>query len=316
MPDSLTSLTLGTRGSELALAQADLTARALREAHPGLDVRREIIRTSGDLRPDLRLADFSKGDNPVLDKGIFTRELEQALRSGAIDAAVHSLKDVPTVLDDGFRIAAVLPRANDVDVLVSRAAGGFDGLRAGAVVATSSVRRTRQLQHLRPDLSPVEIRGNVPTRLRKLAENPDIDALLLARAGLERLGLFRAESEVAGTTLHMSVLDPDVFLPAASQGAIGIETYRESPALRDALAAINHDPSFRRIAAERQFLALLEAGCTTPIGIRSVLKGGKIHLNTIVFCEDDRPPLTAAVSHDESDPESAAAELFLALRSA
>lgn len=310
------SITLGTRGSELALTQARMTAAALRAAWPDLEIRQEIIRTTGDLRPDLRLAAFRSGDDPVQDKGVFTRELEDALRAGAIDVAVHSLKDVPTIPGEGFRISAVLPRAHVGDVLVSRRPGGLDGLAAGAVVATSSVRRARLLTHLRPDLRTTEIRGNVPTRLRKLAESPDLDALLLARAGLERLGLFRPVLETAGVPLHLTELDPAVFLPAASQGAIGLETWQESGELRAVLAAIDHEPTHLRIRAERKFLALLQAGCATPVGVHTSLENGVIHLAAIVFPEDGGPPLRAATTHDATRPEDAAAALFAALRPA
>src|SRR5687767_3200112 len=187
----MTELILGTRGSELALTQTEMVKAALAAAWPELRVRHEVIKTSGDLRPDLKLVEFSRGDQPVLDKGIFTRELEQALQAGTIHAAVHSLKDVPTLLEPGFRIAAVLPRAPVEDVLISKIPGGLTALPEGSVVATSSVRRARQLRWLRPGLAVADIRGNVGTRIRKVADDRSTAALLLARAGLVRLGLFR-----------------------------------------------------------------------------------------------------------------------------
>ena len=308
----MTELILGTRGSELALTQTEMTTAALVAAWPGLRVRRQIIKTSGDLRPDLKLAEFSQGDAPVVDKGIFTKELEQALRAGTIHAAVHSLKDVPTLLDEGMRITAVLPRAPVEDVLISKLPGGLDGLPAGAVVATSSVRRARQLRWLRPDLAVADIRGNVPTRMRKVAEDNNITALLLARAGLVRLGLFHDVLTEYGTPLHMTVLAAEKFPPAASQGAVGIETFGENADLARLLAAINHAPTFHAITAERRFLELLQAGCQTPVGVRTRLENGTLHMAALVFPDHDGPPRTAAASHP--DALAVAADLFAGLR--
>jgi hydroxymethylbilane synthase len=304
------SLTLGTRGSELALAQTVLTTAALQAAWPELAIHREIIKTSGDLRPDLRLADFSKGDSPVVDKGIFTKELETALRAGSIHAAVHSLKDVPTLLDPGFKISAVLPRAPIEDVLISKTPGGLDALPPGSTVATSSVRRVRLLQHLRPDLKTIEIRGNVPTRLRKAAEEPQIDAIILARAGLLRLGLYHEILTEYVTALHLSILDPERFLPAASQGAVALETFEETPELAAALAALNHPETFARITAERRFLELLQAGCQTPVGVHTWITGSSLHLKALVFPDHGGPPLAAETSAPLDAPLTAAQTLF------
>ena len=310
------SLTLGTRGSELALAQTVLTTAALNAAWPNLAIRREIIKTSGDLRPDLRLSDFSKGETPVVDKGIFTKELENALRAGTIHAAVHSLKDVPTLLDPGFKISAVLPRAPIEDLLISKTPGGLDALPPGSTIATSSVRRVRLLKHLRPDLKTVEIRGNVPTRLRKSADDPSIDALILARAGLLRLGLYQEILTNFAVLLHLTILDPGQFLPAASQGAVALETWQETPELTAVLAALNHAETFARITAERHFLALLQAGCQTPVGVHSWITGSHLNLKALVFPDHAGPPLAAATSALLADPEAAARTLFDNLRPA
>jgi len=307
----MTEIILGTRGSELALTQTEMTTAALTAAWPDLRIRREIIKTSGDLRPDLKLADFSRGDAPVLDKGIFTKELEQALRDGVIHAAVHSLKDVPTMLDPGFRIAAVLPRAPVEDVLISKIPGGLEALPPGSVVATSSVRRARQLLWLRPDLTVTDIRGNVPTRIRKVASDLEVTALLLARAGLQRLGLFQESTAEFGTPLHMTVLDARVFPPAASQGAVAIETFGGNEELARALAAINHAPTFSMITAERRFLELLQAGCQTPVGVHTRLENGALHMTALVFPDNDGPPRRAAASG--ADPLAVAALLFESL---
>jgi hydroxymethylbilane synthase len=310
----MTDLILGTRGSELALAQTVLTTTALKAAHPALTVHREIIKTAGDLRPDLRLADFSKGASPVVDKGIFTKELENALRAGTIHAAVHSLKDVPTLLDPGFKISAVLPRAPIEDILISKTPGGLEALPPGSTVATSSVRRVRLLLHLRPDLKTVEIRGNVPTRLRKAAEDPGIDAIILARAGLHRLGLEHTELTDYATALYQTILDPEHFLPAASQGAVALETWQETPALSALLAALNHAETFTRITAERRFLELLQAGCQTPVGVHTWVTAGHLNLKALVFPDHGGPPLAAETSSSVADPIDAAQTLFENLR--
>ena len=309
----MTEIILGTRGSELALTQTAMTTAALQAAWPELTVHREIIKTSGDLRPDLKLADFSRGDHPVVDKGIFTKELEQALKAGTIHAAVHSLKDVPTVLDEGFRIAAVLPRAPIEDVLISKVPGGLDALPAGSVVATSSVRRSRQLQWLRPDLVVTDIRGNVPTRIRKVAEDPAVSALLLARAGLVRLGLFHPEFVESGVPMFMTILDAAAFPPAASQGAVAIETWGENPAIAGLLEGINHGPTWQMITAERRFLELLQAGCQTPVGVHTQLEDGILRMKALVFPDAAGPPRQAAASG--ADALQTAADLFAALRS-
>lgn len=306
----LSHITLGTRGSELALAQAELTESALAAAWPTLRVARAIIKTTGDLRPDLKLSEFNRGPAPV-DKGIFTKELEQALQEGRIDFAVHSLKDVPTELAPGFRIAAVLPRAPVEDVLVAKSPGGLASLPAGGVVATSSVRRARQLKLLRPDLIVEDIRGNVPTRLRKLAENSTLSAILLARAGLQRLGLHAPELAFEGSLLFQETLSPGKFLPAASQGAVAFETYGENAAIQEILTAVNHGETFLRITAERHFLHLLKAGCQTPVGLHSEIRGSLLHLNTIVFSEQDphASPIRAEASGSLGEPQAVAAEL-------
>lgn len=306
-------ITLGTRGSELALTQAEMTRTALAAAHPELVIHREIIRTSGDLRPDLQLSQFQSGDTKILDKGIFTKELEEALRAGTIHAAVHSLKDVPTILDEGFRIAAVLPRANVEDVLISRHPGGLDGLPDGALIATSSVRRARQLRWLRPDLRIGDIRGNVPTRIRKVADNPEFDALVLARAGLERLGLFGRTTTSTPEPLHISVLPSYLMLPAASQGAVGIEILGDNPELSELLSRINHPDTFRCVTAERHFLELLNAGCQTPIGVCSEITGSTLSMKAIVFPDYEGEPRRAEASGPAIDPHATAARLYNAL---
>ena len=306
------TIILGTRGSELALTQTRMTTSALHAALLPIFIKHEVIRTSGDMRPDLPLMDFSKGDQPVVDKGIFTKELEQALKAGTIHAAVHSLKDVPTVLEEGFRIVATLPRGPIEDVLISKSPGGLNGLPQGATVATSSVRRRRQLLELRPDLVVVEIRGNVPTRIRKVGEDETIHALILARAGLDRLSIYAEAADYGGVMMYMNSIPADVMLPAASQGAVGLEIYGENPELETVLAAINNGPTFTRVTAERRFLELLEAGCQTPVGVYTSLEGDVLRMKAVVF-PDNGGTQRAEVTGPAAAPAQVAESLFAAL---
>jgi hydroxymethylbilane synthase len=317
-PSDPKKIVLGTRGSDLALTQARMVQAALEQKVPGRTVEIRIVQTIGDKRPDLRLSEFSAGPEPV-DKGIFTRELEIALKSGEIDIAVHSLKDVPTELDDGFAIVAVLPRAAVEDVLLSKSAGGIGGLPDGAQVATSSVRRARQLRWLRPDLELVEIRGNVATRINKLAESESLHGTMLARAGLVRLGLLSEDGAKLPQwpDLHVEVLGASKFLPAASQGAVGIEVRADArPEVHSALAAINDTATMAQVTAEREFLHLLQAGCQTPVGLLSEIRGGELQLTALVFDDDDTTasPKSGSAAGSATDPRRIAKALFEGLR--
>lgn len=307
-------LVVGTRGSELALVQADATELALENAFPELTVRRQVITTTGDRRTDVSLSQVAKVEG-VFDKGVFIKELEIALEEGTIDIAVHSLKDVPTVLDPIFEIAAVLPRAPIRDVLVQRVEGGLKALPQGATVGTSSARRARQIQWLRPDVTVVDIRGNVPTRLRKLAEG-QYDAILLAEAGLVRLGFLLEDAlETPAGPVFATPLDEEVFYPAAGQGAIGLEVRVNDERARACAQAIGHAETFARVTAEREFLRLLEAGCNTPVGVYSALTGGLLELKARVFDEadPDAEPKTAIARGPVERPLEIAAKLFESL---
>lgn len=306
----MSELKIGTRGSELALVQAAATEAALEEAFPGRRVDRVVIKTTGDRRTDVALSQVAKVEG-VLDKGVFTKELEVALEDGRIDLAVHSLKDVPTVLDEAFEIAGVLPRAPIRDVLVSPVEGGLAELAEGSRVGTSSVRRAKQLEWLRPDLQVVDIRGNVPTRLRKLADG-EFDAILLAEAGLVRLGHSMADGvEVGGVALHFDPLAEDAFFPAAGQGAIGFEIRAADEGAREAVAAINHRETLLRVIAEREFLRLLDGGCHTPVGVVTSLKDGVLRMAGRVFPEEGGTPREGAA--EGGDPIEVARELFESL---
>ncbi|MFT4547749.1 MAG: hydroxymethylbilane synthase [Verrucomicrobiales bacterium] len=306
-------LNLGTRGSALALAQADMTTAALEAAIPGIQVVRHIIVSTGDARPDLKLSEFQG----VLDKGIFTKELEIALESKQIDFAVHSLKDVPTELDDQFKITATLERAETADILIFADPDlkTLKDLPNGATVATSSVRRKRLLLHQRPDLRVIDIRGNVPTRLTKVKnQHEGAAATLLAKAGLLRLGiLVDGKLTHGGAELSYQELDEQTFPPAAGQGAVGIEIRSDDSETEQLLQKINHPETNRRVTAERALLAELKAGCQTPIGINTKLEGDQIEMRALIFPEENEaaPPKEARATG--TDPIQIARDLLASL---
>ena len=262
---------IGTRGSPLALAQANEVRQRLMDAHGLAPEQLEIvaIRTSGDRIQDRPLAEAGG-------KGLFTKEIEEALIDGRIDLAVHSMKDMESALPDGLVIGAYLPREDVRDAFISAKWSGLDALPAGAVVGTSSLRRKAQLLRLRPDLSVVGLRGNVDTRLRKL-EDGAADATLLACAGLRRLGLAqRITSPIA----------VDVMLPAVAQGAIGVEVRAGDEATAELVGALNHQPTAICVTAERAFLARLDGSCRTPIAGLAVLHGDRLGLRGQVLAPD------------------------------
>ena len=315
-PSSIT-LALGTRGSALARVQAEATETALAVAFPGLRVERRIIKTTGDRRTDVSLAEVAKSEG-TFDKGVFIKELEQALDDGSIDIAVHSLKDLPSVLEPRFALAAVLRRAPVRDVLVTRGGGGFEALPAGAWVGTGSVRRAKQVTFLWPDLRVADLRGNVPTRLEKLASGGVYDAILLAEAGLVRLG-FLPESPpgdgpepVSGMPgLFALRLAENEFFPAAGQGAIGLEIRAADHRSRVLAQTIGDPATWACVTAEREFLRLLDAGCHTPVGVFSTLANGELHLKARVFPEAGGPPRCAEACG--TDPLEVALSLFQSL---
>jgi hydroxymethylbilane synthase len=272
-PDSipLKKIILGTRGSELALVQTRETASRLRKAHPGLEIEERIIKTTGDKRLDVSLS----APGP-LEKGLFTKELEEALLRGEIHAAVHSLKDLPTELPPKLAVGAILEREDDSDCLASKHDGGWQGLPQGGIVATSSLRRKNQLLLLRPDLQTAEIRGNMGTRLRKLLESDTLDGLILAKAAINRLG-----SDLIPEGVCVTVIEE--MLPAPGQGAIGIECLEADAETLRILAAIHHEDTARCVNAERDFLKNLGGGCSLPLGARATIQDGKVHLRAALF---------------------------------
>jgi hydroxymethylbilane synthase len=282
-------LRVGTRGSRLALWQADHVAARLRAAQPGLAVETVVITTKGDRAVDTALS-------KVGDKGLFTRELEEALREGRIDVAVHSLKDLPTELPADLVVGAVLEREDPRDALVGRTEGGLAGLPRGARVGTSSLRRRAQLLVQRPDLCVVDLRGNVPTRLAKV-ERGDCDAAVLALAGLYRLGL---ESAVA------AVIEPQELLPAVGQGAIAVQSRARDGRTAPCLAALDHTPTRLATWAERAFLARLEGGCQVPIGALATLAEGRLRLRGLVADVDGSVVLRGTLEAPVEDEPAAA----------
>ena len=263
---------LATRGSVLALAQARVVADRLQAA--GAPVEIVPMRTEGDRRAEARLA-------AVGGKGLFVREIEEALLRGDADVAVHSLKDLPAETPRGLILAVFPEREDPRDVIVRREPGGLDALPRGAVVGTSSPRRRAIVLSLRPDLAVAPIRGNVDTRLAKLATG-QWDAVLLAAAGLRRLGI---------APRHLTPLAPEVFVPAVGQGVLGVQARADDAATLAALRALDHAPTRACALAERAFLARLGASCVTPMAAHARHAGGRLVMDALVLSEDGREVL-------------------------
>lgn len=278
---------IGTRGSPLALAQAELVRSLLVAAH-GVgedDIEIVVFSTGGDRSQNANVALSTIGG-----KGVFTKEIDEALLSGRVDIGVHSSKDVATGLSDAMVLAAFLEREDVRDAFLSLRVGGFNQLPEGAKFGTSSIRRAAQALRLRPDLEIVPFRGNVHTRLQKLADGV-ADATLLAMAGLNRLG----EAQRA-----TSVLDPDHFMPAPAQGAIGLAVRSADNRFLDLVAPLDHAQTHRRIAAERAMLAVLDGSCRTPVGALSEGQGDGLTLKGEILSLDGQTTFRAEASG--SDP--------------
>jgi hydroxymethylbilane synthase len=291
--------TIGTRGSPLALAQTEQVRAQLAHAH-GVEAERiavKIIRTSGDAIQDRTLAD-------VGGKGLFTKEIEEALIAGSIDLAVHSSKDVPTFLPDATWLSAFLPREDPRDVFISTTAASLHDLPAGAVVGTASLRRQAMVLRLRPDLRVKPLRGNVETRLRKLAEG-EADATLLALAGLKRLGLADRATRI---------LDTDEFLPAVGQGAIAIESRRDDDRISALVTAIGDADTEVALTAERSFLALLDGSCRTPIGGHCRVDGDRVHFRGLIISPDGREAYQTSRDGTRGDAAALGADAAQELR--
>jgi len=303
MTAEYSKIILGTRGSELARAQARLVEKAIQALRPELRIETKIITTKGD---EIRIVDLHAGR-----KGLFTAEIERALLSGQVDVAVHSAKDLPSETNPGVEIAAVLPRAPMDDVLVSKHPGGLAALQDSATIATGSVRRKHQLSWKRPDLNIVDLRGNVPTRLRKLAEN-DWEAIVLAQAGLKRLGLLFDQNAInfGGRQLFTEILPREVFLSAGGQGIIAIEIRADDERLRPIVDLVNDRQTLLCLRVEREFLRLLQGDCNSPVAVLAGIDTGKMKLRAQVFENGSAAPREGEVEGEFEDGERLAAQLL------
>ena len=281
-------IVLGTRGSDLARAQARLVEKAIQTARPEAKIETKIIATQGD---KARVVDSRAGR-----KGVFTAEIERALLDREVDIAVHSAKDLPSEASLDAEIAAVLPRASMNDAMVSKHPGGLTSLPEGATVATGSVRRKHQLLWKRADLKLIDLRGNVPTRLRKLTEN-NWDAVVLARAGLERLGLSPGCTEISfeGRQFFLEVLPCEIFLPAGGQGIIAIQVRANDQAIKALVDVVNDRETLLCLKAEREFLRGLQGDCNSPVGVLAKIDHQKMKMRAQVFLGKSAVPCEAEV---------------------
>ncbi|PYI71950.1 MAG: hydroxymethylbilane synthase [Verrucomicrobia bacterium] len=299
----MAKITLGTRGSELARAQTLLVEKAIQSAYPSMAIETKIIVTHGD---NATVVHLNAGR-----KGLFTAEIERALLAREVDVAVHSAKDLPSQTNPAAQIAAVLPRAPTNDVLISKHSGGLASIPCGATVATGSVRRQRQLHWKRPDLKLVDVRGNVPTRVRKLAEN-EWDGIVLARAGLERLGFSatRTETGFEGGQFFLEILPLELFVSAGGQGIIALQIRSNDQNTKAFLASVNDPDTLLCLQAEREFLSLLHGDCNFPVGVYATISNGRMKLRTQVFEGELPMPRQAEVDGASDEGDQLAAKLL------
>lgn len=284
---------IGSRGSELALWQANFVKSTLEKKNKNISVEIKIIKTKGDKILDVALSKIG-------DKSLFTKELETELLNGRIDLAVHSLKDLQTEIPKGLKLVAVTKRHNVQDVLIARKKGTtIFNLPEGATVATGSLRRKCQLLHIRPDLKLVELRGNVPSRIKKFLES-DWEAIILARAGVERLKLNKHIS---------SIINKDVMLPAVGQGALGIETRANNKIVNEIVKLIHHEETYNAVLAERALLKTLEGGCQVPIGAFAEVKPNGLFLDAMVGSLDGSITFRKKMRGSKKNPEEVGKKL-------
>jgi len=292
-------LRIGTRGSALALWQANFIAEALRRLH-GVETELIRIRTSGDRMQSAPVAQINEQIGAESGgKGIFIKELEEALLAGEVDLAVHSMKDVPTEIPDGLGFAAITRREDPRDCLISRTGRALKFQPAGARIGTSSLRRQAQIRHFRPDLDVVDLRGNVDTRLRKL-DAGEFDAIVLAIAGVNRLG---ASNRVT------QVLDTETMLPAVGQGALGIEVRVHDPHTAKLVGSLDDFETRTCLNAERALLRELQGGCQVPLGALARLANGEVHLEAAVFSADGREFVRRDIRAPEHEARAAGERL-------
>ena len=285
------TITIGTRGSQLALWQAEYVRKCLNDHFPDHSIERKVIKTTGDRITDRSLVG--------LGKGVFTKEIEIALLDGTIDLAVHSMKDLPTDLPDGLCIAAIPVREDPRDVLVTQSGLFLDQLPKGAKIGTTSPRRKSQLLHLRPDLQVMDVRGNLDTRLRKLNET-ELDGVILAAAGIKRL---------MGEEMITEYFEADRMVPAAGQGALGVEIRQDDLEIKTLLDAINDSRSETEVLAERVVLGELGGGCQVPIGVNARLENDRLHLIATVCSPDGKHRILERLSdcfESQSDRDDSA----------
>jgi len=300
-----TKIVIGTRGSELARTQAHIVSEALRGRWSQLPIETKVIRTSGDERK------IDSATKRAGRKGLFTAGIERALLAEHVDLAVHSAKDLPSELSVATEIAAVLPRAPTEDVLVAIEPWSLDSLPGSAIIATGSVRRKHQLRWKRPDLDIVGLRGNVPTRLRNLATD-QWHAIVLARAGLERLG-YNIDSkrvDFEGSEFFTEVLPQEIFLPAGGQGVIAIQIRSRDERTRLLVEPLNDFDTRLCLRAEREFLRLLQADCNEPVGVLATIDATAMKMRAQIFDLDATTPREAVVEGATQDAEPLAAELL------
>ncbi len=299
-PLKVPTLRIGTRGSPLALAQAAEVKEALEKAHQGLTCELVILKVSGD--------DFTawKKEEKLPVKGLFVKEIEEALLEGRIELAVHSVKDLQAELPAGLKIAAVLPRKDPRDALITRDGKKWSGLPAAGRVGVSSLRRSAQLKRLRRDLAYLAVRGNVDSRLKKL-DGGEYDALILAACGLARLGLGSRITEI---------LDPEKMVPAPGQGALGLEIREDNRETAEILRAVNDPDSLAEIEAERALLKALGGGCSVPVGALARLQGENLTLTGIVLSPDGMKAVRKEVAGPKQSAQRLGAELASYLRAA
>lgn len=300
-------IVLGTRGSELARTQTRMVADRLHAQWEDVTIETNVIRTMGD-ESDSKTKSL---DRRAGRKGLFTAAIERALLAHEVDLAVHSAKDLPSELNRGIEIAAVLPRGLVNDVLVAKQAGGLAGLAEGAIIATGSVRRKHQINWQYPRVETVDLRGNVPTRLRKLAEN-NWDAIVLARAGLERLGLSLARNEInfEGRKFFVEILSCEIFLPAGGQGVIALQICSNDESSREIVHPINDRDTLLCLRAEREFLRLLQCDCQSPVGVLAEIENGEMRLRAQIFERGSASPREGEVEGARDDGEHLAAQLL------
>ncbi len=278
-------LVIATRGSQLALWQSEHIKELLESSHKGLEVELKVMKTKGDKILDTPLAKIGG-------KGLFTKELEDAMLSGEAHIAVHSLKDVPTVFPDGLVLGAITKRENPKDALLSQKYEDIDSLPEGAVVGTTSLRRRMQILSYRPDLKIKNLRGNVNTRLRKLKDG-EFDAIILATAGIKRLGF---ENEVK----YFTPIKKSIMIPAMGQAALGIECVDDEKIL-EIVKVLNDEDAFVETTIERDFVDVLQGGCQVPIGVNAKLKGDKVKVRAVVGMPDGSKMIKEKLVASKSD---------------